>query len=142
MAGAKRSFKTKKTLSGGPTSFRKWNEWKPEDYIVGIFQSRREDNYEKESYTFKVLEASFAGKPKTSRELVDKNITLNHTGQLGKAMEGAEEGKIYRITYNGKSKIESGKYAGKDSHLVSVEEVVEEGDEGSSADGEKDSGDL
>lgn len=142
MAEAKRSFKTKKTLSGGPTTFRKWNEWKKEDYIVGIFQSRREDNYEKESYTFKVLEASFAGKPKTSRELVDKNITLNHTGQLGKAMENAEEGKIYRITYNGTSKIESGKYAGKDSHLVSVEEVVEDGDEGSEDDAGDDSEDL
>lgn len=135
MATKKRVFKSKKKLSGGQTSFRKWSEWKEGDFIVGKFISAGEDNYQNPSFTFEVLTADFKGKTKTAAALVGKNITLNSAGQLNKAMltkDGelkVKPGELLEITYNGTSTIPKGKFKGKEAHLMTVEVVEEEGAE-------------
>lgn len=124
--GTKRVFKTKKKLSGGRSIFRKWNEWEEGDYIIGKYVGMKEDNYDKPNWMVQVEEAVFADEEEAAK-LVGKQIGLNSNGQLDKAMEKVEEGQFVQVTYNGKSEIEKGKYAGKEAHLVGVD-LVEEDD--------------
>lgn len=126
--GNKRVFKTKKKLSGGRSVFRKWNEWEEGDYIIGKYVGMKEDNYEKPNWLIEVEEAVFADEDEAEK-LIGKQIGLNSNGQLDKAMEKVEEGQYVQVTYNGKSEIEKGKYAGKEAHLVGVDLVEVEGEE-------------
>ena len=131
----KRVFKTKKKLSGGQTTFRKWSEWDEGDVLVGKLVSIGEDSYQNPSFTLEVLECTFLSKPKMAAALVGKNITLNSAGQLNKALidkngePKIEMGEIIQVEYKGTSVIPKGKFKGKDAHLIDVNVVEEEGEE-------------
>ncbi len=118
---AKRVFKAKKKLSGGLTNYRKWEEWKVDDTVVGEFIEQGEDDtYGKPKWTIKVEEAMFVGKPKTSAKLKGQNLTLNSNGMLDKAMAKIEPGDMVQIVYQGKGRLDKGKFKGKDAHKVEV----------------------
>lgn len=125
---AKRVFKTKKKLSGGPKTFRKWGDWSEGDVIIGTFIGTHTDQYDKVCPIIKIEEATFAKKAE-AKKLAGQNLVLNSAGQLDKAFEDLPEGSLVQITYNGTSVIEKGKYKGKDAHLIEVDLVEEEGAE-------------
>lgn len=134
---AKRVFKSKKKLSGGRCTYRAWGEWEVGDLIIGKFKGSKVDQFKKPNWLVEVEDAMFAD-AKAAKKLIGQVIGLNSAGQLDKAMEKVEEGDMIQVLYNGTSEIESGKYAGKDAHLIEVDLVEEEGEE---ADDDDDSDD-
>jgi hypothetical protein len=125
---AKRTFRTTKKLSGGPKNFRKWSDWEVGDIVIGTFKGTHTDQYDKECMILEVEDAQFANK-KEAKQLIGKNLVLNAAGQLNKAMEKMEEGQIIQVTYNGTSRIEKGKYQGKDAHVIDVDLLEEDNGE-------------
>lgn len=125
---AKRTFKSKRKLSGGRCTYRAWKEWEVGDLIIGKFKGQKEDNYGNPNWLIEVEDAQFSD-GKAAKKLVGQTIGLNSAGQLNKAMEKVEEGDMIQVVYNGTSEIEKGKYKGKDSHLMDVDLVEEEGAE-------------
>lgn len=125
---AKRVFKTKKKLSGEPMNFRKWSDYEEGDYVVGEYVGIHTDQYDKECMKMKVEDAVFRDK-KAAKNVIGKILVLNAAGQLNKAMEKMDEGQFVQVTYNGMSTIETGKYAGKDSHVLDIQLMEEEGAE-------------
>ncbi len=143
---AKRVFTTGKTLSGGQTSYRKWDDWDIGDLIVCKFVSEGYDaKYKKPKWNVLVETAHFE-KTTDAKKIAGKAITLNSTGQLDKAMRaGLESGDIVedetylQITYGGKAEMPSGPYKGKDAHLIEVKIANAEGEaeEGAATDEEE-----
>ena len=134
---AKRVFKSKKKLSGGRCTYRAWGEWEVGDLIIGKFKGSKLDQYKKPNWLVEVEDAQFM-KHKEAKKLVGQVIGLNSCGQLDKAMDGVEVGEMVQVMYNGMSQIEKGKYAGKDSHLVEVDVVEEETENGDEEEEEQD----
>lgn len=122
----KRVFRSKKKVSGVRGAFKKWAEWEEDDYVIGKFVQQGTDQYDKPNWTLEVYDAEMADK-KFAKSILEKHLTMNSSGQLNKAMEKVEEGQVVKVTYKGTSKIEKGKYAGKDAHLHEVE-IMEEDD--------------
>lgn len=124
----KRTFVTKKKLSGVKTEYRAWKEWDEGDVIiaklVGTSQNRK--NKTKKDWIFEVEEAQFADK-KAAKALSGKTVTLNTAGQLDKGMDQVEIGEIVQITYNGQKEMQGGEYEGQMAHTMEVELVEEEG---------------
>lgn len=127
---AKRTFKTKKKLSGVKTEYRAWNEWEEGDVIIAklVGTSKNKMNAAKNDWIVEVEEAFFADK-KAMKKIAGQTLTLNTAGQLDKGMEQVEMGDMVQITYNGKKEMKGGAYAGKEAHTMEVELVEEEGDE-------------
>ena len=125
---AKRVFKSKKKLSGEPMNFRKWADWDEGDYVVGEYVGIHTDQYDKECMKMKVEDAVFSNK-KEAKNVIGKVLVLNAAGQLNKAMEKMDEGQFVQVTYNGMSTIETGKYAGKESHVLDIQLMEEESDD-------------
>jgi hypothetical protein len=126
---AKRVFKTTKTLSGKPTKFRSWKEWDVGDIIIAKFIKEGVDNYDNPSYTVGIIECFIKNKLIQKEWVEGTYVSLNSNGQLNKALENMKEGTLIQVTYNGTSTIEKGKFAGKESHGVLVEELEETEDE-------------
>lgn len=124
MASAKRVFKSTAKLGGGQKVYRKWEEWKEGDILIGKYVDTHEDQYGKHCPVIEVIDAQF--KDKSGGKFEGKNLVLNQCGQLEKAMKKAEKSQVLQFTYNGKSRIEKGPYKGKDSHLVETMVVQEE----------------
>lgn len=116
----KRKFTTVRKLSGVQKVFRKWDEWDTGDIVIGKYLETYTDNYGKPNYVIEVEEQFIKDK---SVQLKGKNLALNHCGMLGKAMDKISFGQLVQIEYGGKSEMEKGKFAGKESHTVIVEEV-------------------
>lgn len=127
---AKRVFKATRKLGGGQMTYRKWEEWDMGDYLIGKFIDIHEDQYGKKCPVIEVVEAQF--KDKTGTKFEGKNLCLNSCGQLDKAIKKAEMGSMMQFTYNGKSRINKGPFAGKDSHLV--ETLVGDSEEADTSD--------
>lgn len=125
---AKRVFKTKKRVSGVRATYRPWKEWDENDIVVGKFLAQKEDDYGNPSWIIEIEEAMLKDK-KLSKSLVGQNLCLNSAGQLNKAMEQVSVGEIVQVEYMGTSTIEKGKYKGKESHLMEVNVMVEEGED-------------
>lgn len=125
---AKRVFKTTRKLSGGRSVYRKWAEWENGDIIIGKYVGSTTDRYKKPNWQIEVVEAFFADK-KAAKNLIDKQIGLNSSGQLDKAMAQVSEGDMVQISYNGMEEMQGGPYAGKDAHLIGVDLVTEDGGE-------------
>ncbi len=125
--GEKRTFVSKKKLTHVKSEYRKWNEWKDGDVVVGKFVAEREDKYKKPSWIIEVIEAHFQGKPKLSAKLKGQNLGLNSTGTLDKAMEQVVVGDTIQVTYCGMEEMTGGPYKGKERHVVEVD-IVEEDD--------------
>lgn len=122
---AKRVFKTKKKLSGGKYSFRKWGDWEVGDIVIGTFVGMHMDQYKKEGTIITVEDAQFKDK-KEAKALIGKTLVLNAAGKLNKAVADLTEGDIIQVTYNGTSEIEKGKFKGKDAHDIEVDLCEEE----------------
>lgn len=138
---AKRTFKSKRKLTGGKCTYRAWKEWEVGDYIIGTYRGSKIDNYDKPNWLIEIEDASFSDS-KLAKKLIGQTLGLNSAGQLNKAMEKVEESAMVQVMYNGTSEIENGKYAGKDAHLIEVVLVeVDSGDE-EAEDEEDDSDDL
>lgn len=125
---AKRTFVTKKKLSGVRTEYRAWKEWDEGDVLIGklVGTSQNRKNKSKKDWLLTVEECHFSDK-KEEKRLRGKTVTLNTAGQLDKGMDQVEEGKFVSITYNGQKKMEGGEYAGQNAHTMEVE-LVEEDD--------------
>lgn len=121
---AKRTYVTKRKLGGVPMNFRKWEEYKEGDIVIGKYVDTHQDQYENDCPVIEVLEAFF--KDKSGDKLVGKNLVLNSCGSVDKAFKKAALGDIVQVTYTGKGVIERGKYAGKDAHSVVIEQVEED----------------
>ena len=124
----KRTFKSKRKLSGVRCVYRAWGEWATGDYIIGKFVGSKTDQYDKPNWMFEVVDAGFS-KKKESADLIGKTIGLNSSGKIDRAMKKVEIGTMVQVMYNGTSVIEKGKYKGKDAHDIEVDEVEEEGAE-------------
>lgn len=122
---AKRTFKTRRKLTTGPLIYRKWVDWDEGDVLVGKYLSKKKDlKYGKLQYTFEVLEADF--KDRSGKKVIGKNLCLNETGMLKKALAQLQFGEIIQIAYNGTAEIEGGKFKGKDSHTMDIDVVTED----------------
>lgn len=137
MANAqRRTFKTKKVLSGVRTEYRAWKDWDEEDVVVGelIGTTPNRKAKSKKDWIIKVVEAFFSDK-KEQKRVMGKTLTLNTAGQLDKGMEQVEMGTLIQITYNGQKEMEGGDYAGQMAHMMEVIEVEDDdGSEDSSED--------
>jgi hypothetical protein len=120
----RRQFKSTRKVTLGQKTYRKWEEWDTGDVLIAKFMDQEIDNYDKPNYLMEVIDAQFKDS-KLGAKLEGKTLALNHCGILGKAMEKISKGEMVQLTYNGTSKIEKGKFAGKDAHLMDIE-VVEE----------------
>lgn len=137
----KRTFVSKKKLSGTRCTYRAWKDWEEGDYLIGTFKGTKTDNYDKPNYLVQVEEAEFANK-KESKKLIGQVIGLNSAGSLDKAMENVVEGDMVQVLYNGMGQIEKGKYAGKEAHAIEVDLVEEEGAKTNDKRNEEDDADL
>lgn len=126
----KRTFVSKKKLSGVQAEYKKWTEWEVGDTIIGKFVGSKIDGYKKPNWLIEVEEANFAknGK-KESKRLVGKILGLNSTGKLDRAMKEVELGDMVQVEYKGMASITKGQYKGKDAHDMDVDIVEEEGEE-------------
>ena len=111
---AKRTFVTKKKLSGVKTEYRAWKEWDEGDVLIGklVGKTQNRKNKSKFDWLIAVEEAFFADK-KEEKRVKGKTLTLNTAGQLDKGMEQVEEGQLVQITYNGAKKMQGGEYEGQ-----------------------------
>lgn len=125
---AKRQFKAKRKLGGGRKQFRKWDEWNEGDILIAKLADTYEDQYGKTVWVMAVVDAQF--KDGSGDKYIGKDLALNSCGMLDKAMKRASLGTMVQITYDGQSTIEKGKFAGKESHVVQVDEVEEDIDNG------------
>lgn len=123
----RRTFKTKKVLSGVRTEYRGWKEWDEEDVVVGklIGSSQNRKNKSKKDWIIEVVDAFFSDK-KEQKRVMGKTLTLNCAGQLDKGMEQVEIGEMIQITYNGQVEMQGGEYAGQMAHTMEVVEVSED----------------
>lgn len=140
---SKRTFKTKKTLSGVRTEFRAWKEWDEGDVLIckliGTSQNRK--NKSKKDWIVEVVEAFFTDKKAQKKFKEGVKMTLNCAGQLDKGMEQVEVGEMVQITYNGQQEMKGGAYAGEMAHLHEVV-TVEEDDGSEDSEDEEDDEDL
>lgn len=122
------TFKTKRSIAGGQMTYRKWDMWAVGDIVIGTFKGTRIDGYDKVCPMIEVMDAQF--KDGSGNKYINTTMSLNHNGIVGKAIEKVQEGEILQFTYNGKTMLEKGKYAGKEAHSVSVDvmEIDEEDD--------------
>ena len=151
METVKRKFKTKKQVNGSlARNFHPWAKdhgktqvWQEGDYVIGVYVSDVVDNYKHKCPVIKVLDAELST-PVTDKDgnqvdIVGNNLQLNHCGSLSyafyteneKGKEAVSLGEIVQVTYLGKVVLETGPYAGSDSHQVDVctmevEDEVEE----------------
>lgn len=128
---AKRTFVSKKKLSGVQAEYRKWGEWEVGDSIIGKFVGSKIDGYKKPNWLIEVEEANFTGKKgkKEVARITGKVIGLNSTGKLDRAMKEVEIGDIVQVEYKGMASISKGQYKGKDAHDMDVDIVEAEGEE-------------
>jgi hypothetical protein len=125
----KRKYVVKKKMTLGQRTFRKWEDWEVGDILIGKYVSQGTDQYDKPSYVIEVYEAQFKDKKAAKVASDGINLCLNSCGMLDKAMEGVEFGEVIQVEYTGTATIEKGKYKGKESHMMDVMVVEEEGDE-------------
>ncbi len=129
---AKRVFK-KLTIR---KTYRAWEDWEVGDLVIGKIRGIHKDQkFEKDCYMIDVEEAEFSDK-KLAKEMAGKTLVLNHSGMLNKSLDQLSEGDVVQIIYQGKGKMEKGKYKGKEAHTFEVDQVVDEGEEDTSSDEE------
>lgn len=126
MNGPKRVFRSTRKVSGGAKTYRKWEEWEIGEIVIGKYVDDHLDQYKKQCPVIEVVDAMLKDDA-LNKSLQGKLLVLNHCGQLRKAFDKIEKEQLVQVTYNGKSLMEKGPYAGKDAHLIGVEEVVEDG---------------
>jgi len=131
MAEKKRTFKTKKALSGFRTEYRAWKEWDEDDTLIFKYIGKTKNRKAKNKYDWivEVIEVMFADKKEAKRLKPGTKVTLNTAGMFDKGMEQLESGDIAQVVYNGSKEMEGGDYAGGMAHTMEVTQMQEEGDE-------------
>lgn len=118
-----RKYEVKRKITGIQKTFRKWSDWEVDDQIIGKYQGTHTDNYDKECVMIEIEEAFFKDK-KAAQAVIGKTIVLNACGSTNKMIEGEPKlGTLFSFTYQGMDKMTSGKYAGKDAHIVDICEL-------------------
>lgn len=135
----KRTFKTKRVLSGVRSEYRAWKEWDEGDVLVFKYlgSSKNRKNPNKLDWLVEVIEPFFADKSEQKRCKEGARLTLNSAGQFDKGMDQLKVGAIAQVTYNGSHEMEGGAYAGGMAHTMEVEEMYEEGKEPTEEDEEE-----
>lgn len=118
--GLRSRFKTKKQLTG-PCTYRKWEDWKDGEFVIGKYTGIKTSDYG-DNYKIELLETNIP------KQAVNTTLVLNSNGLLDKAMTEVQEGDIIQVTYRGKQTLTKGKFAGKEAHNVEVA-VLEEDEE-------------
>lgn len=124
----KRTFKTKKVLSGVRTEYRAWKEWDEEDVLVFKYvgSSPNKKNKSKQDWIVEVVETFFSDKKEEKRLKPGVRLTLNSAGQFDKGMEQLEIGEMAQVTYNGSQEMEGGNFKGQMAHTMEVISVEED----------------
>lgn len=132
---AKRTFRTKKKLSGVKTEYRAWKEWDEGDVVIAklVGTSVNRKNKSKNDWIVEVEEAMFSDS-KAAKAITGKTLTLNTAGQLDKGMTQVEIGDLVQVTYNGQKEMQGGEYEGQMAHTMEVELVEEDNGEESEED--------
>lgn len=113
--------------------YRKWDDYDTGDIVIGKFvDDYMDQKYNKPCWVLEVFDAQL--KAEKGEKYVGKHLVLNSCGMLDKAMKKLSHGNIVQVEYQGKTQIEKGKMAGKDSHIVHVDEMEESGGEASEED--------
>lgn len=120
--GQKRRFAVKQSLIGSSSAYRPWKEWKEGEYVVGIFQGTSKDNFGNTNCIIKVVEADFLDSD-AATALEGQTLTLNSCGSLNHVIEEMAVGNAYSFHYNGETTLAKGKFAGKKSHSVKIDDV-------------------
>lgn len=123
------NFKSTNPNSGNG-SFKKWDLWSVNDYMVcKLKDDSREDKFKKPIYDVEIVESSFDDlKP-------GQMFVMNATGGLVKKMSEAEVdiGQTFKVVYLGKNKITKGQWAGTMAHNIDVQLPTEATEDDSSA---------
>jgi hypothetical protein len=123
----------------GASGYRKWADWQTGDYFKGKLNSITQDQYKKNNYNMLVIETKF----KDGKDIQKGTyLTLNSNGMLDKAMMNVNEGDTISLVFKGKSRIEKGPYAGKDSYSMDIFLEEETGSATATADASDASDDL
>lgn len=134
----KRVWKKKgSVVNAGGAMYRPWGQFSEGDILVGQYVAQKTDQYDKPNWHIKVEEA-FTKDKKFQKEVIGKVFGMNSAGKLDKGMRELEIGAFIQVEYKGSSEIESGKYAGKESHDFQVDLVDGSGDDGMDDMGEDD----
>lgn len=119
----KRTFTRKASLAGGSRLYKAWKEYAEGDFVVGKFLGTHTDQFGKVCIVLNVLDCEFAGD--SAEKFIDKELVINACGTITKLIEEEkfQIGSVYQVTYNGLFSLTKGKFAGKDAHSVSIDEV-------------------
>jgi len=120
--GQKRRFAVKQSLIGASSHYRPWKEWKEGEYVVGIFKGTSKDNFGNTNCIIQVVEADFLNADEATK-LEGQTLTLNSCGSLNHVIEEMVVGGAYSFHYNGEQTLAKGKFAGKKSHSVQIDDV-------------------
>ena len=120
--GQKRRFAVKQALIGSSSQYRPWKEWKEGEYVVGIFKGTSKDNFGNTNCILQVVEADFMDADLAS-SLEGQTLTLNSCGSLNHVIDEMVVGSAYSFHYNGEQTLSKGKFAGKKSHSVKIDDV-------------------
>ncbi len=126
----KRTYTVTKTVSGKPKKFRLWKDYSVGDILICKYIGTTENKYNeaKPNFVVEILE-TFLKNKLVEKDLVEgTHLVLNTTGMLDKALSNVAPGTLLQITYKGTNAIEKGKFAGKEAHSISVDEIEEEND--------------
>jgi len=97
-------------------SFRKWNDWEKEDCVAGFFIEESVDKtYGKPQYKIDVTDCSW------DEKLVGTKLMLNGAGKLNANLPSVPKGTKIRVTFNGKSVMESGIHEGKEVNDITLD---------------------
>lgn len=139
-----REFKTVRSSTSGPRSFRAWNDWDKGDALVlkyvGTVENKfdKSKNKEKPNYLFKILEVVELKNKKFKFE--HSTLCLNTCGKFKYLMESllVQPGEVVLFKYAGKSTLESGDYEGTEAHDFEMEVIDYDLPEGNGYKGEDD----
>jgi len=110
-----------RSLSGSK-NFRPWKEWEIGDYVVGKYERKEIDNYNKDNWVLKVEEVFFQNEAAEIKFGPGKMVGLNSNGSLDKVMNSGQIqfGDVIRVEYDGMSPMGKGTHEGKDAHSIIV----------------------
>jgi len=119
MAQPTRSFKVKQELTGSAI-YRPWNQWAPEDYVIGVYTNKSIDKFGKNNYKLKIIESNIDIEE-------GKVLGLNSCGGIDNALSELAFGETIQVTYKGMIKLTDGKFKGKDCHTCDIAIMEMEG---------------
>lgn len=105
----------------GSKKFRAWNDWKPQDYVIGTIELIETDSLNKnfKNITLKVEEVGFGSNGIDLSK--GERLHLNPCASLQQGLDkGAQIGSVIKVVYLGKEENKKGDFKGKLSHRLEV----------------------